>query len=197
MDGAIEMKRITNKDTTKIRLMGNDLRGLLSVAGLLLVLLGHSGRAHGQSLDNRFSIDTWPAGQGLLPDDSVLALTQTHDGYLWLGTLNGMVQFDGVRFTVFDESNTTNLPSSKIRRLFEDSRSNLWVGTSTAGAALISRGRVEPLKIGRGLRQGNLVSICEDSTGAVWLLTGDGQLGRYTRGQIDEWNLGTGQGQSV
>jgi ligand-binding sensor domain-containing protein len=66
--------------------------------------------------------------------------------------------------------------------LFEDSRSNLWVGTDTAGAALIAQGRVEPLKIGRGQRRGHLVSICEDSTGAVWLLTEDGQLGRYAKG---------------
>src|SRR5580700_12171376 len=136
--------------------------GLLGSATLVAVFLYGPARAGAQTVDGRFSVDAWGTGQGLLPDDSVLALTQTHDGYLWLGTLNGMVRFDGVRFTVFDESNTTNLPSSKITRLFEDSRSNLWVGTSTAGAALIARGRVEPLKIGRGLRQGNLVSICED-----------------------------------
>jgi signal transduction histidine kinase/ligand-binding sensor domain-containing protein len=170
---------------------------LLASAALLVAGLAGSGRAAAQVAEGRFSVDSWVAGQGLLPDDSVLALTQTHDGYLWLGTLNGMVRFDGVRFTVFDESNTTNLPSSEIRRLFEDSRSNLWVGTKTAGAVLISQGRVEPLKIGRGLRQGQLVSMCEDATGAVWLLTADGQIGRYANGQMDEWNLGTGSGQSV
>ncbi|HEY3863346.1 MAG TPA: two-component regulator propeller domain-containing protein [Verrucomicrobiae bacterium] len=163
----------------------------------LALWLAASIQANAQIADGRFSIDAWGAGQGLLPDDSVLALAQTHDGYLWIGTLNGMVRFDGLRFTVFDESNTTNLPSSEIRRLFEDSRGRLWVGTSTAGAALISEGRVEPLKIGRGLRQGHLVSMCEDSAGAVWMLTEDGQLGRYAGGVIDEWNLGAGAGESI
>jgi signal transduction histidine kinase/ligand-binding sensor domain-containing protein len=172
------------------------LRGLLASAALLAVFLGGPLRVGAQTVDGRFSVDAWGTGQGLLPDDSVLAMTQTHDGYLWLGTLNGMVRFDGVRFTVFDESNTTNLPSSKIRRLFEDSRSNLWVGTITAGAALISQGRVEPLKIGRGLRQG-LVSMCEDATGAVWLLTEDGQLGRFANSNMDEWNLRMGIGRSI
>ena len=171
--------------------------GLLGSATFLAVVLWGPVRAGGQTAEGRFSVDSWGTGQGLLPDDSVLALTQTHDGYLWLGTLNGMVRFDGIRFTVFDESNTTNLPSSKIRRLFEDSRSNLWVGTVTAGAALISQGRVEPLRIGRGLRQGHLVSICEDSIGAVWLMTEDGQLGRYANGNMDEWNSGVGTGRSI
>jgi signal transduction histidine kinase/ligand-binding sensor domain-containing protein len=176
--------------------MCKHLHGLFGAAALLAVFLGGPLQADAQMADGRFSIDSWGTGQGLLPDDSVLALTQTHDGYLWLGTLDGMVRFDGVRFTVFDESNTPKLPSSRIVRLFEDSHSNLWVGTYSAGAALISQGRVEPLKIGRGRRAGNLVSICEDSTGAVWLLTEDGQLGRYANGQIDVWKVGV-SGQSV
>jgi signal transduction histidine kinase/ligand-binding sensor domain-containing protein len=170
---------------------------LFGMAALLAVWLGGAGRADAQVAGGGFSIDTWGTGQGLLPDDSVLALTQTHDGYLWLGTLDGMVRFDGVRFTIFDESNTTNLPSIKIRQLFEDSRSNLWVGTDTAGAALITQGRVEPLKIGRGQRKGHLVSICEDSTGAVWLLTEDGHLGRYANGQMDVWSMNPAVGKSV
>ena len=171
--------------------------GLLGLVALLSALLGDPCRTSAQMADGRFSIDSWGTGQGLLPDDSVLAMTQTRDGYLWLGTLNGMVRFDGVRFSVFDESNTPKLPSIKIVRLFEDSRSNLWVGTDTAGAALIVQGRVEPLDIGRGSRKGNLVSVCEDSTGAVWLLTKDGYLGRYANGQLEVRNLGGAAGQSV
>jgi signal transduction histidine kinase/ligand-binding sensor domain-containing protein len=108
-----------------------------------------------------------------------------------------MVRFDGVRFTVFDETNALKLPSINIVRLFEDSRSNLWVGTDTAGAALITEGRIEPLKIGRGQRKGHLVSICEDPAGAVWLLTGDGQLARDAKGHIDVWKLNSDVGKSV
>src|SRR5258708_27510458 len=62
-----------------------------------------------------------------LPQNSVIAITQTRDGYLWLGTLNGLVRFDGVRFTVFDESNTPGLSSGRIVLLFEDSQSNFWL----------------------------------------------------------------------
>jgi len=59
-------------------------------------------------------------------------MIQTHDGYLWLGTLNGLVRFDGVQFKVFDEHNTPGLTSGRIVYLFEDSKTNLWIGTETA-----------------------------------------------------------------
>src|SRR5882672_8478845 len=60
-----------------------------------------------------FAINVWETDDGL-PQNSVISMTQTRDGYLWLGTLNGLVRFDGIRFTVFDENNTPGLKSSRI-----------------------------------------------------------------------------------
>ncbi len=128
-----------------------------------------------------FVVKSWPDG---LPQSSVIALTQTRDGYLWLGTLKGLVRFDGVNFTVFDENNTPGLNSSQIVYLFEDSRSNLWVGTETAGIALLKGGRVLDTGIGAGTSAGKLMAACEDATGAVWLYTADGRLCRYDNGEI-------------
>src|SRR6266496_3025810 len=76
-----------------------------------------------------------------LPQNSVIAITQTRDGYLWLGTLNGLVRFDGIRFTVFDENNTPGLGRGGIVHLFEDSRRNLWIGTEEAGVVLVKDGQ--------------------------------------------------------
>src|SRR4030095_5793154 len=67
-----------------------------------------------------YAIDVWDSEDGL-QQNAVIAMTQTRDGYLWLGTLNGLVRFDGVRFTVFDESNIPGLNSSRIVSVFEDS----------------------------------------------------------------------------
>jgi ligand-binding sensor domain-containing protein/signal transduction histidine kinase len=167
----------------------------LAVALSALLFASVTLRASG--LDDQYSVDAWGTGQGLLPQSSVLAMVQTRDGYLWLGTLNGLVRFDGLHFKVFDESNTPKLDSVRIVRLFEDSHSNLWVGTETAGAALIQNGHIHHLNIGRGRPAGHLVSICEDSVGAVWLLTEDAQLARYANDSIDVWNLGLGRGRSV
>jgi ligand-binding sensor domain-containing protein/signal transduction histidine kinase len=136
-----------------------------------------------------YSIDLWENDDGL-PQNAVIAVTQTHDGYLWLGTLNGLVRFDGTRFTVFDENNTPGLPGNRIVHLFEDSHRSLWIGTETTGAALARNGQIIPLDIGRGSREGRLVATCEDTHGAVWLYTADGQLCRHRDGHFDVWNVG-------
>jgi ligand-binding sensor domain-containing protein/signal transduction histidine kinase len=137
-----------------------------------------------------YTIDVWQTDDGL-PGSSVISMTQTRDGYLWLGTLYGLVRFDGIRFTVFDENTTPELKSSPIVSLFEDSHGNLWIATETAGVVLVKDGEVSTLEIGRGGREGRVASICEDAVGAVWLSTADGQLWRYRGGATNVFTTGT------
>ncbi len=117
-------------------------------------------------------------------------MTQTRDGYLWLGTINGLVRFDGSRFTVYDEYNTPGLASSPIVQLFEDSQGMLWIGTETDGVMFARDGRVTRLGIGSGSREGRLAAVCEDPLGAVWLYTADGQLWRYQDGKTNLFFIG-------
>ena len=63
-----------------------------------------------EDLDTQYRFDTWRATQGL-PQNTVKAITQTRDGYLWFGTRFGIVRFDGVTFRVFDRVNTRPSPS--------------------------------------------------------------------------------------
>src|SRR5207302_11492032 len=56
----------------------------------------------------QYRFDRWTANNGL-PQNAVYSILQTKDGYLWLTTLDGLVRYDGVRFTVFDKSNTKGL----------------------------------------------------------------------------------------
>lgn len=128
-----------------------------------------------------YTVDAWENDDGL-PQNSIIALTQTRDGYLWLGTINGLVRFDGLRFTVFNEDNTPGLGSSPIVGLFEDSRGTLWIGSERSGVLGARDGAVVRLDIGQGSRDTRLRSICEDSAGAVWLTLHDGQLWRLAGG---------------
>src|SRR6266481_5925092 len=73
-----------------------------------------------------YAVDVWQVEEGL-PDNRITAIAQTPDGYLWFGTYNGLVRFDGVRFTVFD-GRTPGLQSGRIASLFSDSAGALWVG---------------------------------------------------------------------
>jgi ligand-binding sensor domain-containing protein/signal transduction histidine kinase len=128
-----------------------------------------------------YTIDVWDTEDGL-PQNSVIAVTQTRDGYLWLGTLNGLVRFDGRRFYVFDESNTPGLNSSRIARLFEDSRGQLWIGTESGGIAALKQGQITSLGIGQFANERRLAAACEDRAGAVWLYTASGELWRHASG---------------
>jgi ligand-binding sensor domain-containing protein/signal transduction histidine kinase len=138
--------------------------------------------------DAPFIVDVWTSKEGL-PENAVISVIQTRDGYLWLGTLNGLVRFDGNRFTVFNEYNTPGLNSDRIVYLFEDSHTNLWIGTDTAGVALVQDGKVKNFDLGRPGHEGRLVSAGEDAAGAVWLYTADAWLGRYQDGKLETLNL--------
>ncbi len=136
-----------------------------------------------------YTIDTWENDDGL-PQNSIISMTQTRDGYLWLGTINGLVRFDGVRFTVFNEDNTPGLGSSPIVSLFEDRRGNLWIGSELSGVLVARDGKVTSLGIGVGNRDSRVRSFCEDAEGAVWMCTRDGQLWRHKDGTANVFVTG-------
>src|SRR4051812_26512364 len=56
----------------------------------------------------QYRFDHWTADNGL-PQNSVRDIVQTQDGYLWFTTFDGLVRFDGVRFTVFNKSNSPGI----------------------------------------------------------------------------------------
>src|SRR5262245_33534988 len=71
----------------------------------------------------------WQIEQGL-PQNSVQAILQTRDGYLWLGTQEGIARFDGVRFAVFDKRNTPEFKHNNVHSLLESRDGSLWIGTN-------------------------------------------------------------------
>ena len=139
-----------------------------------------------------FSTASWKSDT-ISPQNAVLTavitITQTRDGYLWLGTLDGLLRFDGLRFTTFNEANTPGLKSGSVVKVFEDSRTNLWIGTENGEILRVNEGKVEPVQIGRGTRESRLMAICEDKIGAVWLYTADGTLAQYRAGKLETWKV--------
>jgi ligand-binding sensor domain-containing protein len=61
--------------------------------------------------------DSWQTKEGL-PHNCVFAIVQTGNGYIWLGTADGLVRFDGVRFTIFNKGNTEEIKDNRIFALF-------------------------------------------------------------------------------
>ena len=75
-----------------------------------------------------YNVRSWSTTEGL-PNNKIFAILQSRSGYIWLGTQEGLVRFDGESFTTFDSKNTPVLPHNEITMLFEDKDSTLWIST--------------------------------------------------------------------
>ncbi|MGH9841277.1 MAG: sensor histidine kinase [Blastocatellia bacterium] len=130
----------------------------------------------------QYRLDHWTADTGL-PQNIIRAIHQTPDGYLWLATLDGLVRFDGVRFTVFNRSNSPGINSNRFIALYEDREGALWLGTENGGVTRYHRGSFTTYTTQHGL-PGNVVSgVSGDKDGNVWLLL-DSRVTRWANGQF-------------
>jgi diguanylate cyclase (GGDEF)-like protein len=121
---------------------------------------------------DEYAIERYSTENGL-PQSSVLAMIQTRDGYLWLGTYEGLARFDGLTFTVFDKSNTPEMESNGIKALAEDDDGRLWIGT-TAGLLRYAAGRFQRFDERRGLLSHFILCLFLDSSGSMWIGTTNG-----------------------
>jgi PAS domain S-box-containing protein len=128
----------------------------------------------------------WTTANGL-PQNSALAIVQTPDGYLWVGTENGLARFDGVRFVTFDRRNTPALRSDLISVLLVDHRGDLWIGTHGGGLAVLSQGVFEDVNKRLGLANDLVLALYEDSAGDLWIGTDGGGLIRVHGNQVETY----------
>ena len=123
-----------------------------------------------------YSIRVWQTEDGL-PQNTVTAITQTHEGYLWIGTLGGLARFDGERFQTFDSGSTPSLPDTRISALFEDREGTLWIGHDTGLVTCYRGGRFTVLPGKPGVRS-KVAAISADENGTIWLLRTSGMMER-------------------
>ena len=114
---------------------------------------------------------SWQREQGL-PQNSVRALIQTRDGYLWIGSDDGVVRFDGVRFVAFGLREA--LRGGAVRTLFEDRRGALWIGTADSGLTRWQEGSFTTFTTRDGLPANAITAIAEDKEGRLWVGTKTG-----------------------
>ena len=98
---------------------------------LLLLLLACSAAA-------QYRFDTWTTDDGL-PQNGVRQITQTPEGYLWFTTFDGLVRFDGLRFTTFNKSNTKGIINNRFTGIFSDKDGTLYATTMEDGILTIYR----------------------------------------------------------
>jgi ligand-binding sensor domain-containing protein/signal transduction histidine kinase len=153
---------------------------------LVLFLLLLSGGGTVVALDaqrdlSQFSHDVWLTENGL-PQNTVHSIAQTKDGYIWIGTEEGLARFDGVRFTVFDKQNTPELKSNYIRALLSDRQGALWIGTAE-GLVRMMNGKFTAFTTNEGLPSNTIQAIYEDREANLWVATATG-LGLFKSGGL-------------
>ncbi|MFQ5738997.1 MAG: two-component regulator propeller domain-containing protein, partial [Acidobacteriota bacterium] len=127
-----------------------------------------------------------------VPQNSVLSIVQTADGYLWLGTQEGLVRFDGVQFTVYDKANTAQIKKNWVRTIHEDRKGNLWIGTYGGGLSRLRDGVFTTYTTQDGLSSNNVFAIDEDAEGNLWIGTYGGGLSRFREGKFTTYTTKQG-----
>ncbi|MDB6125984.1 MAG: putative two-component system sensor kinase [Pedosphaera sp.] len=127
----------------------------------------------GSQPDTKFSARLWQMEEGL-PHNIVQAITQTHDGNLWVGTREGLARFDGVHFTTIEFPGRITHPS--ISALNVGSEGSLWIGTENAGFFCLKNGKLLSRSLWDGSRECIALDIQVDNVGTVWVGTDGGLM---------------------
>ncbi|MEN3334184.1 MAG: hypothetical protein V7641_3549 [Blastocatellia bacterium] len=172
---------------------------LLVCSCLVLLCAASNGLAlDPNKLLTQYIRDGWTTANGL-PQNVAFSIVQTRDGYLWFGTLEGLVRFDGLEFTVFDSTNTPEMPNANIAALFEDQEGALWIAPGSLysppakGNALLryKDGKFQPYTEKDGYPGDPALAICGAREGGLWIATSKG-LCRFKDGRFHSYSTKDG-----
>ncbi|MCR5725455.1 MAG: HD domain-containing protein [Treponema sp.] len=127
-----------------------------------------------QSFLNDLVHKSWTTADGL-PGMQVTALMQDKKGYIYIGTYDGLVRFDGVEFVTFNRTINPKYDFVSVRAIFQDSAENLWVGHNDEGVTCICpTGEILRYTTKDGLPLNSVRAVCEDFDGNIWIGTAAG-----------------------
>ncbi len=175
---------------TMIPVVRHHLGGCLALllgALLTIPLVGWAERSEGFS-EGAYFFENWPAAEGT-DLNAVTALWQAHDGYLWLGTYNGLFRFDGVRLVMSGAHGAQRLTNRRITALFEDQTGTLWMGHENGEISRYSKGEFRVEKLPFNWVGGAIETIKADEHGDIWLGSTRGGAFRLRDGQCSLLDL--------
>lgn len=119
----------------------------------------------------QYNLETWSTDNGL-PTNSLLSLCQSRQGYMWIGSYDGLIRFDGQSFKIYHRFNTKELKSNNIRKIIEADDGTLWMTTQGSGLVSLRNGEFNTYGLDQGLS--NLYrALCYDSKGRLWASSPD------------------------
>ncbi|MDQ3711191.1 MAG: histidine kinase [Acidobacteriota bacterium] len=125
----------------------------------------------------QYRFDSWTTDDGL-PQNSVFSILQTRDGYVWFTTLDGLVRFDGIKFKVFNRSNSPGLTTNRLIYLLAEDDDAILVGTEDGGLLRFEDGKFRAFTIADGLSSVKVSKVFKDFDGNLLAATQAG-LARF------------------
>jgi ligand-binding sensor domain-containing protein/signal transduction histidine kinase len=130
-----------------------------------------------------WGIRSWQSDVGL-PDNTVVGIEQTPDGFLWVATPGGLVRFDGLQFQPFLPVTTAGVPASLMEAILVDRRGRLWVAMEQGTLVCVDHGRTTVLTRDNGLPDAEVHQMLDDAAGGVWVSYLGGGLLRIEDGKV-------------
>ncbi len=116
---------------------------------------------------SQYSHRMWQIEQGL-PQVSVHAISQTTDGYIWIGTEDGLARFDGLQFTIFDQQALRGIESISFEGMLTAPDGSLWAST-TGGLIHLSKDRFKIYTSRDGIPRAHFSAMVMDNAGVLWI----------------------------
>jgi ligand-binding sensor domain-containing protein/signal transduction histidine kinase len=115
----------------------------------------------------------WRIQDGL-PEDTVQAIQQSQDGFLWIGTTGGLLRFDGSHFLLYNHANVPALADNSVFCILAARDGSVWFGTEGGGLLQLKNGSFRAYGQAAGLTNGFVRSLLEDDQGRIWIGTDNG-----------------------
>lgn len=128
---------------------------------------------------SQYGVRTWGPDDGL-PTGTVRALAQTTDGWLWVGTDDGLCRFDGVRFFPIPADDATRSPIRQVTALEPEPDGGIWVGTRGCGLFRWRQGKMVATTGDTGKPGTTITALARDRDGVLWAGTTDRGVYRLT-----------------
>nr|MCR4631920.1 hypothetical protein [Treponema sp.] len=127
-----------------------------------------------QSFLNDFVRKNWTTEDGL-PGMTITTLMQDKKGFIWIGTYDGLVRFDGLDFKIYNRAFDEKYDFASARSIFQDSKDNIWVGHNDEGVSRLGPdGSVQKFTTKDGIPNNKVNAVCEDKDGNIWIGTAAG-----------------------
>ena len=176
------MGKEKNKDKKNTNNKRNIFKRIIAAAAVLMITAslsvlqsrqvyaeGHSVNVDVSGKDAGYSAVLYDNTSGL-PTSEANAVTETEEGFIWIGSYSGLIRYDGETFERIDSTHGV----ASVVSLFADSRNRLWVGTNDSGAAVMEKGEFTMINKKNGLSSLSVRAICEDNVGNIYVGTTQG-----------------------